>query len=117
MIKSLHMEHIAVVKCLDVDFERGLTVLSGETGAGKSIMIDGLNLLLGGRADRDLIRSGENGYLVPPDDPEAIVETVTACLQQPEKMHAVAQAGRAAALQLTWERNAQAYCNLMERMV
>lgn len=60
MIKSLHMEHIAVVKCLDVDFERGLTVLSGETGAGKSMMIDGLNLLLGGRADRDLIRSGED---------------------------------------------------------
>ena len=59
MIKSLHMEHIAVVKRLDVDFERGFTVLSGETGAGKSIMIDGLNLLLGGRADRDLIRSGE----------------------------------------------------------
>ena len=59
MIKSLHIEHIAVVKCLDVDFERGLTVLSGETGAGKSIMIDSLNLLLGGRADRELIRSGE----------------------------------------------------------
>lgn len=59
MIQSLHIEHIAVVKCLDVDFGRGLTVLSGETGAGKSIMIDSLNLLLGGRADRDLIRSGE----------------------------------------------------------
>jgi DNA repair protein RecN (Recombination protein N) len=59
MIQSLHIEHIAVVKCLDVDFARGLTVLTGETGAGKSIMLDSLNLLLGGRADRELIRSGE----------------------------------------------------------
>ena len=70
-----------------------------------------------GEGIADLIRSGENGYLVPPDDPEAIVETVTACLQQPEKNQTIAEAGRKAALQLTWERNAQAYCNLMERMV
>ncbi len=60
MIESLHIENIAVVKCLDVDFGEGMTVLSGETGAGKSIIIDSLNLLLGGRADRDLIRNGES---------------------------------------------------------
>ncbi len=59
MIASLHIENIAVVKSLDVDFEGGMTVLSGETGAGKSIIIDSLNLLLGGRADRELIRTGE----------------------------------------------------------
>ena len=67
-----------------------------------------------GEGIADLIVSGENGYLVPPDDPEAIVETVTACLQQPEKMHAVAQAGRAAALQLTWEENAGQYLQLFQ---
>ena len=59
MIESLHIENIAVVKSLDVDFGEGLTVLSGETGAGKSIIIDSLNLLLGGRADKELIRTGE----------------------------------------------------------
>lgn len=60
MIESLHIENIAVVKTLDVDLHSGLTVLSGETGAGKSIIIDSLGLLLGARADRELIRSGED---------------------------------------------------------
>ncbi len=60
MIESLHIENIAVIKSLDVEFCGGLTVLSGETGAGKSIIIDSLNLLLGGRADRELIRTGES---------------------------------------------------------
>lgn len=59
MIRSLHIENIAVVKAVDIEFDRGMTVLSGETGAGKSIIIDSINLLLGGRADRELIRSGE----------------------------------------------------------
>ncbi len=60
MIESLHIENIAVVKTLDIDFGAGLTVLSGETGAGKSIIIDSLNLLLGGRAEKELIRTGES---------------------------------------------------------
>ncbi|MBQ9086831.1 MAG: DNA repair protein RecN [Clostridia bacterium] len=60
MIEALHIENIAVIKRLDVDFCPGMTVLSGETGAGKSIIIDSLNLLLGGRADRELIRMGED---------------------------------------------------------
>lgn len=59
MIESLHIENIAVVKCLDIDFRKGMTALTGETGAGKSIIIDSLNLLLGGRADKELIRNGE----------------------------------------------------------
>jgi glycosyltransferase involved in cell wall biosynthesis len=67
-----------------------------------------------GEGIADLIVSGENGYLVPPDDPEAIVETITACLQQPESMRAVADAGRAAALQLTWEVNAAQYLQLFQ---
>lgn len=64
MISSLHIENIAVVKRLDIDLSGGMTVLSGETGAGKSIIIDSLGLLLGARADRELIRSGEDTALV-----------------------------------------------------
>ena len=60
MIRGLHIENIAVVKNLDIDLDSGFCVLTGETGAGKSIIIDSLNLLLGCRADRELIRRGEN---------------------------------------------------------
>ncbi len=60
MICGLHIENIAVVKKLDVEFENGFCVLTGETGAGKSIIIDSLNLLLGARADKELIRRGES---------------------------------------------------------
>ena len=60
MIASLHVENIAVVKSLDIDFSAGMTVLSGETGAGKSIIIDSLGLLLGAKADRELLRTGES---------------------------------------------------------
>ncbi len=60
MIASLHIENIAVVKSLDIELSSGLTVLSGETGAGKSIIIDSLGLLLGAKADRELLRSGES---------------------------------------------------------
>ena len=64
MISSLHIENIAVVKRLDIDLSDGMTVLTGETGAGKSIIIDSLGLLLGARADKELIRSGEDTALV-----------------------------------------------------
>ena len=53
MLQSLHIENVAVVKTLDIEFLHGLTALTGETGAGKSIILDSLNLLLGSRADRD----------------------------------------------------------------
>ena len=59
MLQSLHIENVAVVKNLDIEFLHGLTALTGETGAGKSIILDSLNLLLGSRADRELIRNGE----------------------------------------------------------
>ena len=60
MLKSLHIENIAVVKCADIDFKCGFSVLTGETGAGKSVIIDGLSMLLGGRVSTDIIRSGES---------------------------------------------------------
>ncbi len=58
MLLSLHIENIAVIESLDVTFDNGLNVLSGETGAGKSIIIDSINMVLGGRASRDLLRNG-----------------------------------------------------------
>lgn len=64
MLDTLHIENIAVVREADLDFPTGLTVLTGETGAGKSIIIDSINLLLGARPQRELIRTGENTALV-----------------------------------------------------
>ena len=60
MLEFLHIENVAVVKTLDIEFGSGMTVLTGETGAGKSIIIDSLNLLSGCRADKELLRVGES---------------------------------------------------------
>ena len=59
MLSALHIENIAVIKSLDVDFSSGLSVLTGETGAGKSIVIGSVRMLLGSKTDRDVIRKGE----------------------------------------------------------
>lgn len=58
MLRSLHIENIAVVERADVEFREGLNVLTGETGAGKSIIIDALYAVTGGRASRELVRTG-----------------------------------------------------------
>lgn len=58
MILSMRMHNIALIEDLSLEFGDGLHVLTGETGAGKSIVVDAVNLVLGGRADRDLIRTG-----------------------------------------------------------
>ncbi len=58
MLSSLHIENVALIKETTLLFDGGFTVLTGETGAGKSIMIDALALLCGGRSDRELIRTG-----------------------------------------------------------
>ncbi len=57
MIKSLHIENIAVIEKTDIDFDTGFNVLTGETGAGKSIIIDAINAVLGERTSKDLIRA------------------------------------------------------------
>jgi len=59
MLSTLHIENIAVIHRADIEFSNGFNVLTGETGAGKSILVDSINLILGGRATRDIIRSGE----------------------------------------------------------
>ena len=58
MILSMRMHNLALIESLTMDFASGLHVMTGETGAGKSIVVDAVNLVLGGRADRDLIRTG-----------------------------------------------------------
>ena len=58
MIRTLTIHNIALIEQIKVEFHKGMNVLSGETGAGKSIIIDAVALVLGGRADRDLIRTG-----------------------------------------------------------
>ncbi len=60
MLNSLHIENIAVIKSVDIDFFEGFTVLTGETGAGKSIIIDSINLICGAKPSKELIRSGED---------------------------------------------------------
>jgi DNA repair protein RecN (Recombination protein N) len=59
MLRFLSVRHLAVIDLLDVEFEPGLNVLTGETGAGKSIVVEAIDLLMGGRASADLVRSGE----------------------------------------------------------
>ncbi len=59
MLRLLRIRNLAVVAEVDVDFAQGFTVLTGETGAGKSIIVEALSLLLGGRATSDLVRTGE----------------------------------------------------------
>ena len=58
MLKSLNVKNFAIIEDLSVSFKEGMTVLTGETGAGKSLIIDTILLLLGARADSDMIRYG-----------------------------------------------------------
>ncbi len=60
MISSLHIENVAVIRSLDVDLNGGFTVITGQTGAGKSIIIDSIALILGAKAQTALIRTGES---------------------------------------------------------
>ena len=58
MLLSLSLRDFVIVDALDLDFSSGFTVLTGETGAGKSILIDALGFILGARADADVVREG-----------------------------------------------------------
>ena len=58
MLSLLHIENIAVIECADISFHKGFNILTGETGAGKSIIIDGISAILGERAYRDMVRTG-----------------------------------------------------------
>ena len=75
MLTDLTIRNIAIIDTLHISFKEGLTVLTGETGAGKSIIIDAVGLIMGGRASADLIRSGEE---------EAAVEALFDISSQPD---------------------------------
>ncbi len=64
MLSSLHIENLAVFRSADIDFKNGFTVMTGETGAGKSMIIGAINLLLGEKASKDAIRTGEDHAVV-----------------------------------------------------
>lgn len=88
MITELHIENIAVIKKLTVDLHSGFSVLTGETGAGKSIIIDAVGLLLGARSARELIRNGETTALaegVFSDIPEDVLKELEALDVYPEE--------------------------------
>lgn len=64
MLKSLHIENIAVIRRADIDFFHGFSAMTGETGAGKSMIIDSINLLLGNRVSRTVLRTGAEKAVV-----------------------------------------------------
>ena len=64
MLSLLHIENIALIQSADIRFEPGFNVLTGETGAGKSIVIDSIGAVLGERTSRELIRTGAKSALV-----------------------------------------------------
>ena len=64
MIKCLYIKNIAVAKDVEIDFQPGFTAVTGETGSGKSVMVDCLGLIVGSKSSRDLIRSGEKSASV-----------------------------------------------------
>src|SRR5713226_5951320 len=70
MLRFLSIKRLAVIDSAEVEFEAGLNVLTGETGAGKSMLVEAVGLLLGGRASGDLVRTGEDAACI-----EAIFES------------------------------------------
>src|SRR4030095_5103491 len=70
MLRFLSIKHLAVIDAVEVEFAAGFNVLTGETGTGKSILVEAVGLLLGGRASGDLVRTGEDAATI-----EAIFES------------------------------------------
>ena len=77
MLERLYVKNVALISEADIEFDSGLNVLSGETGSGKSVILDSINFVLGSKADRTMIRYGENEAIVKaefdlPADCEAV---------------------------------------------
>ncbi|MBE6807142.1 MAG: DNA repair protein RecN [Ruminococcaceae bacterium] len=88
MLQSLHIENVAVIEKTDISFGPGLTTLTGETGAGKSIVIDAINALLGERITRDVVRTGaDKAYIagVFEDLPASVVSLLNELELPPEE--------------------------------
>lgn len=81
MLRNLNISNAAVAKSLDIDFDSGFSVITGETGSGKSVMIDCLQMISGSKTSKDIIRSGENKTVVTalfdvPDGAFTVFETL-----------------------------------------
>ena len=79
MLSSLQIENVAVIQKANVHFEKGLNVLTGETGAGKSILIDSINAILGNRTSKNLVRTGAAKAVIRAafdDVPEAVLDSL-----------------------------------------
>ena len=77
MITTLHIKNIGIIEDITIDFNQGLNVLTGETGAGKTLIIDSLQIIAGGRFSKEMIRKGESHSFVElclyePENPESI---------------------------------------------
>ena len=77
MLLNLHVKNLALIEEAEVDFKEGLNILTGETGAGKSIIIGSVNIALGGKVTKDIIRTGAEYALV-----ELIFDTKRQDIQQ-----------------------------------
>ena len=64
MLRELHIENVAVIERADLELGPGLNILTGETGAGKSILVDAMHAILGARASRELVRTGAEKAVV-----------------------------------------------------
>ena len=64
MLQSLHVKNLALMEETEVEFGRGLNILTGETGAGKSLLIGSVNLALGGKFEKEMLRKGAESALV-----------------------------------------------------
>ena len=64
MLQSLHVKNFAIIDETEVDFKEHLNIMTGETGAGKSILIDSVNVAIGGKVSKDMIRQGAEYALV-----------------------------------------------------
>ena len=76
MLSKLYIENIAVIERAEIDFSRGFNVLTGETGAGKSILVDSINAVLGQRTSRELIRTGADIVSRTTDIPPEFVSII-----------------------------------------
>lgn len=77
MLTNLHIKNIGIIEDLNIEFNQGLNVLTGETGAGKTLIIDSLQIISGGRFSKEMIRKGEN------------YSFVELCMYEPQNEHAI----------------------------
>ena len=88
MLQSLHVKNLALIQETEVEFGEGLNILTGETGAGKSLLLGSVNLALGGKFEKDMLRKGTDSALVElifTDDSERVREKILSFELEPEE--------------------------------